>query len=371
MKPILHIAAAGLLLAGPTLTSAWAEEHGIASLMPLAQAELLRFESDPATAAGGRERGVRVIKGAPYCAEAVHETVQWLPDPGGGAANRIVRQSTTRWCRDGEGRTRQEVERAGRRLVYLRDPVAQENWVLDPQRKQARRLAGGGGYEAAVDTMAWQDYAERMREWARATADAARLRAAGAATVVPGAAPVAPAMPTAPAAPLPPAAPPVASAPRTPAAQPVLVTRGEHGEVAVLRPTAGAAALGADEMPVPPPAVQWRTMSLAPRGAGATTSLGSRDFEGVRGHGERTVWTIEAGRVGNERPIQIVREVWTSPELFLTLASRDFDPRSAEVLYRLTQLRRGEPEAELMRVPADYTRSGRGNAPPHPAPPRG
>ena len=38
----------------------------------------------------------------------------------------------------------------------------------------------------------------------------------------------------------------------------------------------------------------------------------------------------------------------------LTLRSRDFDPRSNEVNYRLQNHRRGEPDAALMRVPADY-----------------
>ena len=59
----------------------------------------------------------RIVKGAPYCADAMHETVQWLPDPAGAAANRIVQRQTTRLCRDGEGRTRQEIEHNGRKLV--------------------------------------------------------------------------------------------------------------------------------------------------------------------------------------------------------------------------------------------------------------
>jgi hypothetical protein len=31
----------------------------------------------------------------------------------------------------------------------------------------------------------------------------------------------------------------------------------------------------------------------------------------------------------------------------------DFDPRSAEVSYRLAQLKRGEPDPALMKEPAD------------------
>ena len=68
---------------------------------------------------------------------------------------------------------------------------------------------------------------------------------------------------------------------------------------------------------------------------------------------------VPAGKVGNEKPIVIVREVWTAPELMLTLRSRDFDPRSNEVNYRLQNLGRGEPDAALMRVPADFSKTGR------------
>lgn len=35
--------------------------------------------------------------------------------------------------------------------------------------------------------------------------------------------------------------------------------------------------------------------------------------------------------------------------------TRDFDPRSGEVNYRLRNIRRGEPDAALMRPPADYS----------------
>jgi len=316
--------------------------------------------------AGG---GERVVKGAPYCAEAVHENVQWLPDPGGAAPNRIVRQTTTRLCRDGEGRTRQEVERGGRRYVYLRDPVAGEGWMLDPQRKFARRLSGSASsLDALADAASWRDYAEQMREWARATAEAARARAGvgpgapGAGAMPPAAAPAsAVAPPAAPAGPSTAAVPPVPPVPPVPAVISRLerVERGgsREAEVTVLRMDREGPRW---EMPAPPPAVQWRATHLAPRGPGATTALPARDFEGVRAHGERTTWTIEAGRVGNERPIQIVREVWTAPELLLTVSSRDFDPRSGEVNYRLKNLKRGEPDTDLMRVPADYARQERG-----------
>lgn len=287
----------------------------------------------------------RVVKGAPYCADAVHETVQWLADGSGGAPNRIVRQQRTRLCRDGEGRTRQEVERGTRKLVYLHDPVARESWVLEPEQKTARRIGGSRGERQALDSSAWREYAERMREWSRQFAEQHRR--------APGSSATPPAPPAPPAAPLPPL-------PPAPIAAPVVITRTDEGprtetrEVRVLRVPGGATADWV--MPAP---VLSRALSLAPRGAGTVTPLAAQEIEGVRAHGERTSWVIEAGKVGNEKPITITREVWTAPELMLTVSSRDFDPRSGEVNYRLTNLKRGEPDAALMKVPADFVPPGK------------
>lgn len=64
-------------------------------------------------------------------------------------------------------------------------------------------------------------------------------------------------------------------------------------------------------------------------------------------------------QVGNEKAIQITGEVWTSPDLMLTLSSRDFDPRNGEINCRLKGLKRGEPEAAWMRVPTDCKQPAR------------
>jgi hypothetical protein len=132
-----------------------------------------------------------------------------------------------------------------------------------------------------------------------------------------------------------------------------------HSEVRVLHLRRGADAPAPSDTALPPPAVQWRAQVLAPRGAGAVTPLPGKDIEGVRANGERTTWVVEAGKVGNEKPFQVTREVWTAPELMVTVMSRDFDPRSGEVNYRLKNLRRGEPDAALMRVPADFGKPAR------------
>jgi len=301
----------------------------------------------------------RIVKGAPYCADAVHESVQPLAD-----GNRIVHRQVTRLCRDGEGRTRQEIEHDGHRRVYLRDPIAREAWLLDPERKSARRISGAR-LDGPGDGAAWREYGERMRDWARSFRE--RLVAQP------------PVPPLAATPPLPPEGPMTWSG-----AQPVVIVSGEParrlaqtaqaqgagnpGDLQVLRIDAQRDDRLAALPPVPPmpelppmPApLTQRLPGFAPRGPGVLTPLGSKEIEGLRVDGERTTWTIEPGRLGNEKPIVITREVWTSPELLLTVQSREFDPRNGETTYRLSKMRRGEPDAALMKVPADYD-SGRGD----------
>ena len=59
--------------------------------------------------------------------------------------------------------------------------------------------------------------------------------------------------------------------------------------------------------------------------------------------------------MGNDRPIQITDEQWESPELKLLVASRFSDPRTGVVDYRMTNISRVEPRADLFAVPAGYT----------------
>ena len=61
--------------------------------------------------------------------------------------------------------------------------------------------------------------------------------------------------------------------------------------------------------------------------AGKSESLGTRTFEGVEAEGKRTITTLAAGSIGNEKPIEIVYERWYSKELDLTVYSSHYDPR--------------------------------------------
>lgn len=196
-----------------------------------------------------------VVRGAPFCAEAVHGSQQWLAD-----GNRVSTQNRSRTCRDAEGRVRQEFERGPRAWVFLRDPTLREVWLLDPERRVARRLNPQRPHPFALDRDQ-RDTAEAM------------LR---------------------------------------------------HG--------------------------------IEQRGAGDRGDLGSRLHEGLLLVGELTTWTIEPGRMGNEKPMVITREVWRSPELSIPISIQDRDPRFGERYLQVFNIRRQEPDPELMRVPADFAR---------------
>ena len=88
---------------------------------------------------------------------------------------------------------------------------------------------------------------------------------------------------------------------------------------------------------------------------GRSEPLGQQTIEGVTAEGTRTVVTIPAGRIGNDRPIEIVSERWYSPQLQVVMMSRHSDPRFGETTYRLTNISRDEPDAAAFAVPSDFT----------------
>ena len=85
-----------------------------------------------------------------------------------------------------------------------------------------------------------------------------------------------------------------------------------------------------------------------------TRDLGTREIEGVKAEGKLRSYEIPAGEVGNTRPIVITDETWYSPELQVTVYSKHSDPRSGDRIYRLDNIRRAEPPADLFTAPAGY-----------------
>jgi hypothetical protein len=84
-------------------------------------------------------------------------------------------------------------------------------------------------------------------------------------------------------------------------------------------------------------------------------SLGTRQIEGVRATGRKTISTIPTGQIGNDRPIEITDEEWESPDLKVLIYSRFSDPRTGIVEYKLININRSEPPPDLFAVPAGYT----------------
>lgn len=114
---------------------------------------------------------------------------------------------------------------------------------------------------------------------------------------------------------------------------------------------------GAPPMPpLPPPPLMDLPKHLPPdeQAEISTESLGSQTMEGVAVNGVRTTRTIPAGQIGNDRPISIVTEVWTSPDLQTIVSSKRTDPRMGEQTYRLTNIQRAEPDSTLFTIPSDF-----------------
>jgi hypothetical protein len=87
----------------------------------------------------------KLVRDKPFAAEAFTETVQVLLD-----GNRIVRRNLTKQYRDGSGRTRREqtIEALGpsspisaRQIVFISDPVAKVDYILDPAAKTLRKFS--------------------------------------------------------------------------------------------------------------------------------------------------------------------------------------------------------------------------------------
>ena len=75
------------------------------------------------------------VKGAPYSAEAVNETIQTLAD-----GNRIVQRTSAMQYRDSEGRERRE-ETSAMGAVFISDPVAGTRYTLHPDSRTAEKGA--------------------------------------------------------------------------------------------------------------------------------------------------------------------------------------------------------------------------------------
>ncbi len=104
----------------------------------------------------------------------------------------------------------------------------------------------------------------------------------------------------------------------------------------------------------PPPMVAGQVFLTSNQGQVTTEDLGSQTMEGIFVTGVRTTRIIPAGEIGNEKPITIVTEVWSSPDLKTIVYCRRHDPRMGEQTFKLTNISRSEPDPSLFTVPSDF-----------------
>ncbi len=232
----------------------------------------------------------KLVKGAPYSAQAVTESTQTLSD-----GNRIVNTRTAAVYRDSEGRTRREQSMMPigpympsiepMKTILINDPVAGVAYNLEPASHIARKNASLRMEQNAVTHM------------------------------------------------------------RTPGG----AVAGEKQENLVFMRTPNSEMQGT----VIAGAIKMR--SEKERTDVKQEDLGTQTIEGVNAQGSRTTITLPIGTIGNERPIEIVEERWFSKDLQTVVMTRRSDPRSGEVVYRLTNIDRSEPDHSLFEVPAGYT----------------
>jgi hypothetical protein len=107
--------------------------------------------------------------------------------------------------------------------------------------------------------------------------------------------------------------------------------------------------------PPPPPAIAMlKPLGREENAEVNTEDLGTQTMEGLLVSGVRTTRTIPAGEIGNEKPLSVVTEVWTSPDLKTIIYSKRSDPRMGEQTFKLTNIQRTEPDASLFTVPANF-----------------
>ena len=86
------------------------------------------------------------------------------------------------------------------------------------------------------------------------------------------------------------------------------------------------------------------------------TKLGDDTILGEPVTGRRKTMTFPAGDVdGNEKPIVVTLDTWSSKGLGIALLCKFDDPREGVTTTRATQLDRTEPDPSLFQIPADFT----------------
>lgn len=260
----------------------------------------------------------RLVRNSPFSAEAVSESVQTLSD-----GNRIVRNSTSKLYRNSEGRFRREMNGGSGGVlgslyttgqgVTILDPVGGFHYSIDPNLRTTRQMV----FTPKSDIKVISGMDEKLKSELKAAAVdretvtvnrelAEKIRGEVSVAV---------------------------------AAAPVASVRAVTGQVMESLAPLGMATIATAGHS------KWETR---------TENLGTQNVEGVDAEGTRTITTIPAGAIGNERAIEIIYEKWFSRELQLVVMSKHSDPRFGEQTYRLTNINRSEPDPSLFSPPHGY-----------------
>jgi hypothetical protein len=86
-----------------------------------------------------------------------------------------------------------------------------------------------------------------------------------------------------------------------------------------------------------------------------TRSLGEKSISGMLARGTLWVRTIPAGLPDDEKSITTTREEWISPDLGITVEVHEQSTIGGQIDINLTELSRDEPDPSLFTVPGGYT----------------
>ena len=266
-----------------------------------------------------------MVKGAPYSADAVTETVQTLGD-----GNRIVQSSSAKIYRDSAGRTRREqtfkaigpwaVSGEKPVMISINDPVAGVAYSLNYESKIAHKMGMPRTVDISKIAKDRAELKEKIEKQRSANGAEAGVSVVNEVVIKEGAS----------------------------------VAYSASARSGVATGAAPAAVISGVRSGIPMP-VGNGVFSWTSDAEVNQEQLGTQAIEGVAAEGTRTTFTIAAGKIGNDRPIVTVNERWYSQELQAVVLSKNSDPRMGETTYRLTNIDRSEPDPSLFQVPADYT----------------
>ncbi len=285
----------------------------------------------------GQANGIHIfpkqksIKGAPYSAEVISETVQKLSD-----GNIISNKMTSMSFRDSQGRTREERRNSkGENTEITINRSADEMVTLNVKNKTATKMATRFSFETKLNGKVSGEIVSEKVTKLKDGAEMIELETAG--------------------------------ADAKNGERHVIVKRIEKAQ-------------GDDKKNA---GTQMKTLTVDVRGTGPdpehmmlkgamdepfmrlfadakwankrqTKTLGNRDIDGIKAEGKLVSFEIPAGEIGNAQAILVTDETWTSPDLQITLYSKHSDPRSGERIYRLSNIKRDEVPAAMFEIPKEY-----------------